>query len=35
MFVAAVSQGLVLDPAADLVEGVVGQPHHMERVSDL
>ena len=35
MFVAAVAEGLVLDPAADLVEGVVAQPHHVERVRDL
>ena len=35
MGVAAVSQGLVLDSAADLVERGVGQAHHMEGVSDL
>ena len=32
---AAVPQGLVLDPAADLVEGVVAQSHDVERVRDL
>ena len=35
MGVASVSQGLVLDSAADLVERGVGQVHHMEGVSDL
>ena len=35
VLVAAVSQRLVLDSAADLVEGVVAQPHDVERVRDL
>ena len=35
MHVAAVPKGLVLDSAADLVEGGVGQPHDVERVRDL
>ena len=35
MLAAAVSQRLVLDPAADFVEGVVAQPHDVEGVSDL
>ena len=32
---AAVAQGLVLDAAADLVEGVVAEPNDVERVRDL
>ena len=32
---AAVAQRLVLDPAAHVVEGVVAQPHDVERVRDL
>ena len=35
VFVAPVSEGLVLDPAADLVESSVRELHQMERVSDL
>ena len=34
-FAAPVAYGLVLYPAADLVEAVVGQPDHMERIRDL
>jgi len=30
--IAAVAQRLLLHPAADLVEGVQAEPHHMERV---
>ena len=32
---AAVAEGPLLHSAADLVEGGVAQPHHMERVRDL
>ena len=35
MFAAAVSHGLVLNAAPYFVEGVVAQPHDMERVRDL
>ena len=35
VFAAAVAQRLVLDPAAHVVEGVVAQPHDVERVRDL
>ncbi len=31
---APMAEGLVLDPAADLVEAAVGDPHDMERVGD-
>ena len=35
VFAAPVAYGFVLDSAADLVEAVVGQPDHMERIRDL
>src|SRR5690606_8419470 len=35
VFAAPVAEGLVLDPAADLVEPLVGQRHEVERVCDL
>ena len=35
VFVAPVAAGLVLDPAADLIEAGVGQLHQVERVRDL
>ena len=35
VFAAAVTQGVVLDPAPCLVNCVVAQTDHMERVSDL
>ena len=34
-FAAAVTQGVVLDPSARLVNGVVAQTDRMERISDL
>ena len=33
-FAAPVAERLVLDPAADLVDATVGDPHHMERIRD-
>ena len=35
VFAATVAQGVVLDPAARLVDAVVAQTDHMKRVSDL
>jgi site-specific DNA-cytosine methylase len=35
VFAAAVAEGVVLDSAADLVDAVVGEADHMERIRDL
>ena len=35
LFAATVAQGVVLDPAAHLVDAVVAHADHMERISDL
>ncbi len=35
LFAAAMPQGVVLDPAAHLVDAVVAQTDHMKRISDL